>query len=209
MKTFPVLSGPFRGTPIPVNWRNGKRKLLGIYEHELNEWWSEKLQANTVDVFYDVGAAEGYLTRGMAFRMRHSDSPRIVAFEPGMSQTGLDQVANDSCFSNVEFQLIPKQVGESETEDTTTLNTHVVTPVHSAIVKIDVEGAELEVLAGAGTLLAMPNCDWTVEIHGRDRIEPVRSVFEAAGKPCQIIAPRPHWLFGKESRPEWTGWLVT
>lgn len=207
MSHFRVLSGPFRGTPVLFAWKNGKRKILGIYEHETNDWWAEKLK--TANLFYDVGAADGFFTRGVANRIRRKENPRILAFEPGSRLTQLKSFKTDTARSDVVIELIPMYVGSGETEGTTTLDRYLCDPGERAIVKIDVEEAELKVLEGAREMLQRPAFDWIVEIHGKERIEPVQAVFEDAGKAHRIIEPRAHWIFGAETRSQWTGWLVT
>jgi len=207
MTRFRVLTGPFRGAPVQFDWKNGKRKILGIYEHETHAWWEEKLRH--VDLFYDVGAADGFFTRGVAYRIRQKESARILAFEPGMNQTNLVSVCSDRILSEGSISLFPLLVGSNETEKMTTLDCHLLDPGKRAIVKIDVEGAELDVLAGASDMLKNPRFDWNVEIHGRKMIDSVQAVFERAGKNFQLIESKSHFLFGAEQREEWTGWIVT
>ena len=56
--------GPFRGACIVINPRDSLRKILGVYEHELNPWLEQALRR--VTRVLDVGANDGYFTFGCA-----------------------------------------------------------------------------------------------------------------------------------------------
>ena len=76
-----IWRGPFRGARIVMNPRHSLRKMLVLYEHELNAWLELKL--GRVDRVVDVGANDGYFTFGcIAALRRHGRRARIVAFEP-------------------------------------------------------------------------------------------------------------------------------
>src|SRR5262249_36105199 len=76
-----VWGGPFRGARIVLNPRNSLRKILGLYEYELNRWLKQALAR--VTCVLDVGANDGYFTFGCAAALRRSGKPgEIIAFEP-------------------------------------------------------------------------------------------------------------------------------
>ncbi|MEM7600659.1 MAG: FkbM family methyltransferase [Verrucomicrobiota bacterium] len=205
MRRLRILSGPFRGTPIVVDWRGGKRKWLGIYEREVSFWWSERVAST--DLFYDVGASDGYFTCGVAYHMRCNS--RVYAFDPGLASTGLVRAISHKAFSQVKFTLLDRSIGNTNSKTTDTLDSFYEDPADNAIVKVDVEGAELDVLAGATRFLENDRIHWNVEIHGQHRLDLVENVFKSYGKEFRVIYPQPHFFFGSELRPEWTAWLVT
>ncbi len=63
-----VMAGPFRGAGLVVNPDCSKRKLFGIYEHVLNSWWRNALPRT--EVFWDIGASDGYFTFGCAHALK-------------------------------------------------------------------------------------------------------------------------------------------
>ena len=64
-----------------MNPRHSLRKMVGLYEHELNGWL--ELAVSRVHRAIDVGANDGYFAFGcIAALRRHGRSARIVAFEP-------------------------------------------------------------------------------------------------------------------------------
>ncbi|MDJ0674829.1 MAG: FkbM family methyltransferase [Calothrix sp. MO_167.B42] len=77
-----------------------------------------------------------------------------------------------------------------------------------ALIKIDVEGAEIEVLQGATSLLKKPH-HWVVEVHGDHLLEPVLDFFAKAKRSVDVHPPKPHWLLGSESRTIKTSWVTT
>ena len=76
-----VLRGPFRGARIVMTPRNSMRKILGLYEWELNAWLVQAL--HRVTRVLDVGANDGYFTFGCAAAFRRlGNAGEIIAFEP-------------------------------------------------------------------------------------------------------------------------------
>src|SRR6266508_5843257 len=73
--------GPFRGAVIIMNPRNSMRKVLGLYERELNPTLERILPS--VSRVLDVGANDGYFTLGCAAAFRRlGKAGEIIAFEP-------------------------------------------------------------------------------------------------------------------------------
>ena len=66
---------------IVMNRRESMRKILGLYEHELNGWLNEALKR--VTRVLDVGANDGYFCFGCAAAFRRlGTNGSVVAFEP-------------------------------------------------------------------------------------------------------------------------------
>ncbi len=207
-----ILSGPFSGTQFIVNPAHSKRKILGVYEHILNPWLNYILPM--VEVLWDVGANDGYFTYGCAYRMqKHQDQGYVVAFEPGMQQqSALILPAKWDMYQRTAFEFLPQFVGEKCDEQMVTLDQAWSDRqfLHSkrCLIKVDVEGAELEVLTGAKYLLQAPH-HWVVEVHGDHLLEPVLKHFLDAHRDVEIIPYQPHWLLGAEARTIKTSWVVT
>jgi hypothetical protein len=193
-----ILFGPFRGA-----------KLL------LNPWLVQVLRHT--DVVWDVGANDGYYTYGCAQAMGVARTQgTIVDFEPGLTdpelRSRLVEPSQWPQYRNKRFVFVPQLVGATCSETMTTLDAayaqYPETHGRRSLVKVDVEGAELEVLAGAEQLLAAPH-HWVVEVHGTHLLEPVLEYFRRAQRPVTVRDLQPHWLVGREQRTIPTVWVTT
>ena len=212
-KQVRVIAGPFAGAKLYLCPRSSKRKIFGVYEHVLNSWLDKVLPE--IEVVWDVGANDGYFTYGAAHRiLKHKSTATIVAFEPGLhaADSVLRRAAAFPGYSQARFDFVPKLVSHSSTDTTVTLSQAVGERPDlrngPSLVKVDVEGAELEVLAGAGCLIEEPT-QWVVEVHGKNLLQPVLDVFSTAGRKTKVIQPQAHWLLGPEQRTLHTCRVVT
>lgn len=209
-----ILRGPFRGATICMSLRENLRKVLGIYEHELNAWIVGALQE--VDTVLDIGANDGYFTFGCgAVFKRAGRTGRIVAFEPQaihceQLRATMDlQATNPAITISVERTLVSNEVSDGQT----TLDALVHRPgsplmPRRTLVKIDVEGAEVDVIAGASLWLERSN-RFLIEVHHESYLEILQNRFAAAGIPLVQITQRPLPLLGREHRQTSNWWLVS
>lgn len=208
-----IWHGPFRNARVVLNPRHSFRKILGLYEHELNDWLKAVLQK--VDRVVDVGANDGYFTFGCAAAFRRLGKPgEIVAFEPLEQhfQT-LRQSVDNQPQSAVRFMLIQSLVGREIERGITTLDairwkTGDPGARSGALIKIDVEGAEEEVLAGASSWLN-PGNYFLIEVHKEAFLERITQLFAAKGLLLQRVDQQPLWLLGREIRDKENWWLVS
>jgi FkbM family methyltransferase len=180
-----VAGGPLRGARLVVNLRAGKYWWLGTYEP-----WIQELLVDTLRPgmrAWDVGAFFGYHT----LLMRRLAGPNsVVALEPDPENRAhlLRHLAlNDAR----DVEVLPVAAGaissrgrmqshrvssgnevvpiESGGElDIVTLDSLLERHAPPDLVKVDVEGAESAVLAGAGRLIEQIRPTWIVELHSPD-----------------------------------------
>lgn len=74
--------------------------------------------------------------------------------------------------------------------------------------KVDVEGAEVDVLYSASQILKHPH-QWVVEIHGDHLIEPVSHFLKQANRKSKIRSYKPHWLLCADQQTLKISWLTT
>jgi FkbM family methyltransferase len=212
-----ILSGPFRGAVICLNPRDNLRKIFGLYEHELNDWLSRVLQR--VDIVLDVGANDGYFTFGCAAAFRRSQrTANVVAFEPQADhcrhlEASLRLQADNSVNIAIERTLVGGTIGSG----VTTLD--AVTrrdlggqapddPSRTALIKIDVEGAELDVIKGASGWLR-PNHYFLIEVHRKSYLTTLKRRFADVGIALEQRNQQPLPFLGRERRAEANWWLVS
>lgn len=203
-----IWRGPLRGGRAVMNPRNSLRKVFGLYEHELNEWLEQSLRLTNRVI--DVGANDGYFTFGCAAAFRRlKKKSEIIAFEP---ETKHFKTLSDSLGTQpsgfVEFTLIENFVGAHETTDSKTLDSLQCHDRQNTLIKIDVEGAEEDVLAGAASWLQSSNC-FLIEVHKEQFLESIPRLFKSHGLTLDQIDQRPLKLIGRETRDEENWWLVS
>ena len=204
------MRGPFRGGMFYGNPRASMRKVLGLYEHELNPWLKQALPV--VTGLLDLGGNDGYFTFGCAAAFaRRSEPAHIVSFEPDPIYSAmLAEGVRRTRHTDVDIAVVPQFVGGSSA-DAVTLDSvpqSVVGPQARALIKVDVEGAELEVLQSAGHWLDKRNL-FLIEVHAERLLAPIVALLAAHGVSLRTIEQQPHWLLGREQRERDNRWLVS
>jgi hypothetical protein len=208
-----ILRGPFRGAVVVMNPRNSMRKALGLYEYELNPWLDQVL--SRVKRVLDVGANDGYFTLGIAAAFRRLGKVgEIIAFEPQQQHMDtLRESIDKQLIEPTTITLLQTLVGCKFAPDTSTLDgvrwrTGNPDSRTDTLIKIDVEGAELEVLSGASSWLNSSNC-FVIEVHEASYLDSITRLFASRGLRLVRIDQRPLPLLGRENRAEKNWWLVS
>lgn len=202
-----IWRGPLRGGRAVMNPRNSLRKVLGLYEHELNDWLESALRLTNRVI--DVGANDGYFTFGCAAAFRRlNKKSEIVAFEPDAEHfRSLSDSLRSQPRGLVEFTLIQSFAGANDNSDSKTLDS-LEGDRENTLIKIDVEGAEEDVLAGATSWL-QPGNYFLIEVHKENFLESIPRLFKTRGLTLDQINQRPLKLIGREMRDEQNWWLVS
>ena len=214
-RTIPsrILRGPFRGATVHLNPRHSLRKILGLYEHELNGWLEKVLpRVNTV---IDVGANEGYFTFGCAAAFRRlNQSGEIIAFEPEIQafeslRLGLRDQQSDSVRISLHRSFVGSQVSVGKTTLDEFAQGGRIADLENALIKIDVEGAELDVIAGA-SLWLNPSNYFLIEVHWDESfLTRLNESFHDRGLRLRQINQKALPILGYEARGRNQWWLVS
>ena len=210
--TVRILGGPFKGAKMFLNPANSKRKIFGLYEHVLNNWITKTIVGK--NFVFDVGGNTGYDTYGFAHLLlkQKTPAPLVIAFEPE-SFPELQKPKIWKEYTDCRIEIVKKYVGKSSDGMVISLDdayeTYIYDKNSKGIIKIDIEGAEVEALAGAEELLNNPAHEWLIEIHGKELIPDVARFFVEHKRPFLIKELEPLPIIGRESRPVHTTWLVT
>jgi FkbM family methyltransferase len=181
-----VASGPLRGARLEVNLRAGKYWWLGTYE----PWVQEAIMAvlRPGSHAWDVGAYFGYHTLLMR---RVAGAHRVIALEPDPSNRAhLERhlALNDATDVTVLPVAAGAAPGRGRVEVYRVPSGNEVVPVNDgageleivtldglldrypppSLIKVDVEGAEDAVLAGARRVLEDVRPTWIIELHSTD-----------------------------------------
>jgi hypothetical protein len=205
-----ILRGPFRGARIVMNPRESMRKVFGLYEHELNGWLEQALKR--VMRVLDVGANDGYFCFGCAAAFRRLGiRGTITAFEPQDKHalTLRESVAAQEG-QDIRIEIVQALVGQQEGNGMTTLDAlAVATPERrQTLIKIDVEGAEVDVVKGAQTWMDSSNL-FVIEVHQEAYLAKLKEMFAARGHELRQVEQRALPLLGREVRDTANWWLVS
>jgi hypothetical protein len=203
-----VWRGPFRGARVMMNPRASLRKALGLYEHELNSWLDAALR-QTRRVL-DVGANDGYFTFGCAAAYRRLGiTGEILAFEAQTKHVEeLRAAIKTQLPGGSRIDITHAFVGAATAGEVLALDDVPVTDRRGTLIKLDVEGAEEDVIAGARSWL-LPENRFVIEVHRRPSIDRLRTVFHDAGLDLQLIEQQPLPILGAETRDADNWWLVS
>jgi len=208
-----ILRGPFRGAVIVMNPRNSLRKMVGLYEHELNGWLSKVLPR--VTRVLDVGANDGYFALGCAAAFRRmAKAGEIIAFEPQQQHVDtLRESLYQQPTGTTRIRVVQSLVGDMDKSGVTTLDSvkwefSNRSSRSDTLVKIDVEGAEIEVLRGALSWLNASNY-FVIEVHEEAFLDQIVRFFADRELRLIRIDQQPLPLLGRELRSRENWWLVS
>ena len=203
-----VWRGPFRGARVVMNPRVSLRKIFGLYEHELNGWLEQTL--GRVTRVLDVGANDGYFTFGCAAALRRRGAAgEIIAFEPQARHVvALRTSLEEQRTSGVNVEVVQAMVGREELAGMTTLDALRRGNRTNTLIKIDVEGAELDVIHGANSWISPANA-FLIEVHRYEYLDLITRHFAARGISMRRIDQRPLPMLGRGARDVDNWWLVS
>ena len=214
-----ILSGPNKGYHLYTSWYDYPAAILGYTERPLLEWFSKHVHAG--ETWLDVGAHYGYTA--IALCREVGPQGRVFAFEPMLSTAGyLNQTRNANGFMQmtvipiglgiqrelsllhlpivrgmVDSTLESRDASESETLLACSLDE--LWPkinggdAHIHGIKVDVQGMELEVLAGMSGVLRAERPKLVVELHQGVNRNDFLTLLERLGysRQAQILEPVP------------------
>lgn len=189
-----VRTGPLRGSKLLLDPSSDGQRILGLAERELVPHLARHLP--DAASFVDVGAGSGWYTLMAA---RHPARPRVLAIEPdeGARRTWAENLRLNGLDRNPRISLVPEAIGATGSS-LDELTAHLPGPL---LVKMDIEGAERDVLARAPRTVARDDVTWIVETHDLAIEHGCIAILEASGHRVHVIDPAfwRRWL--PENRP--------
>jgi hypothetical protein len=193
-----ILFGPAAGAVMPIDFRFQKRLLLGVYERELWPAYRRLLRHGMKS--FDIGGRDGYSSLLIERRTR---AP-VISFECEASAVLDMQRVFDRNGNNVH--AVAAFVGsEGNTVSTMTVDQASSRYFHPHFMKIDVEGGESDVLAGAERVLRA-GTRLIVEVHSREQEELCLTILGGFNYKIEVINQARYF---REHRPlPHNRWLV-
>jgi precorrin-6B methylase 2 len=193
-----VRTGLFRGIVLDLDLRSETQVYLGLYERETFRFI--ETSASDCTWMVDVGAASGDLA---IFFMRQSRCEVVHAFEP--RREALEQFRNNLMLNGLadDRRLVIHQgfAGQNNDAGSTRLDDLPLDPGKPGFLKIDVDGAEVDVLDGAARMLTVGRPDVLVEVHSEQLEADCIVRLRGFGYAVEIIDNAWWRVFVPEQRP--------
>jgi hypothetical protein len=189
-----------------LSLRSQTQVYLGLFEKEIHPWLYRL--STGIATAIDIGAAHGEYT---LYFLTKTKATKVFAFEPDVSLlpylrenlrlNGMDQSGR--------LEISTKFVGVSDTERDIRLDSLASSVNVPCFIKMDVEGAEEQILNEAKAINALTDVRWLIETHSNQGESLCKGILIAAGFQTRII-PNAAWrLFVPEHRPiEHNRWLA-
>jgi len=152
------------GIKMLINPSYKTQRIIGMDEREIQKTFKQFSRKSKL--FIDIGASDGYY--GLIYRKLNKNG--LIYLFDGESSFKETQIINFSLnnYSLTKVELFNKYVGSENNDFTITVNDLINPELEDIIfIKIDVEGAELNVLNGLSKILKNYNCKLIIETHSK------------------------------------------
>ncbi len=183
-----LLGGLCKGLKMQIDLRHQTQAYLGLYEREVRPWMLKLSKG--IQTAFDVGTAEGYYSIFLACRA----GARVIAVDADENTRPffLENMRLNGLKENLNFTHHSAFAGNQNSGGCRSLDSLSDRLSGPFLIKMDIEGAEAEVLKGAARLLSGPDTRWIIETHSLKLEEECLGILKAAGYQTQII-PNAWW----------------
>jgi|HubBroStandDraft_1064217.scaffolds.fasta_scaffold36949_1 hypothetical protein len=200
-----ILAGPFRDIVMGLSLRTQMQVYLGLFEKETHPWINRL--SKDISTAIDIGVAEGEYT---IYFLTKTKATKVFGFEPDVSCIPFlqENFELNGVDKSDRLEISTRFVGVSDTEQEIRLDSLVESVQTPCFVKMDVDGAEEQILKGAKTFNSLPGVRWLIETHSKELEVACERILTAAGFQTRII-PNAWWrVFVPELRPGHNRWLA-
>lgn len=176
-------------------------RLVGLDEREI-ERWVRKLAARTRTAI-DIGANDGWYS---IFFASLPNVARVYAFDPELTDEFDRNVAANGSALQEKVVRIQRLVGDGG-DGTFAIDRDLGAVEDPVVVKIDVEGAEVEVLRGAVQLLK-GDVSLIVEVHSRSLERECLAFLGALGYETVVVSRAWYRFVFPERRNDENRWVI-
>lgn len=193
-----VKFGLLKGIKLLLDFSFQTQIYLGLWENEISGW-IDKFSKDALTCI-DIGAGEGVYT---LYFLKKASAKNVFAFEPNNSARRILQqnIEINKPLRKCKLVLSEKYIGKLNTQNCQSLDnliTHIEAP---CLIKVDVDGGELDILHGAKELLKLPGLLWVIEVHSKELESGCIELLKKAGFTVKII-PNAWWrIIIPEQRP--------
>lgn len=193
--TREIRTGAFKGIVMDIDLDFQTQLFLGLHEREVQPWLIG--HASRYSGAIDIGAAEGEYT---LFFLKKTRARRVWAFEPQIEcqTTLLRNLALNGLEDDDRLTLSTRFVGGVDAVMLDSLAGRLPVP---CLIKVDVDGGEVEVLRSATQLLRQGEVDWLIETHSQELEQECQAILGAAGYKSRVIRNAWWRVIAPEMRP--------
>ena len=184
-----VRCGPARGGVLYTTYLYGSRMIFGLYESEVASYVRRYVHAG--DQCYDIGAADGYYTLAFA---RLASPGYVYCFDMDDGATErLGALAARNAHLGSEISAHSLRIGAGQIDATrTSLDALVYDQTWRPpnVIKLDVEGDELNVLRGGERLLREHHPRLIIEVHSMNLESDCQCFLNSLGYTTTVVRNR-------------------
>lgn len=160
-----IVAGPFKDLQMRLSLESQTQVYLGLWERETYSWVYRLSQG--IRTAIDIGAAHGEYT---LFFLKKTTAEKVYAFEPdtGIAEAFLHNLGINDLSSSDRLILSTSFVGTNCVERTVSLDSLLPGVIWPCLIKMDVDGAEEEILKGSRILNSYPGTRWLIETHSKE-----------------------------------------
>lgn len=201
-----IRSGLFAGIRVDMDFAHHTQLWLGLQERELAGWF-RRFSAG-ISSAIDVGANEGLYT---LYFLARTSAQKVVSFEP--EPGNLAQLERNLALNRLDadprLDLVRKFAGAVDAGVFRSLDSFSGVITAPCLVKVDIDGGEVDLLHGAQKLLHSPGVRWIIEVHSVQLEKDCLEILHAANYRT-VVVPKAWWrVFLPELRPiAHNRWLV-
>jgi hypothetical protein len=185
MRPREVSRGLLKGLRFNIDTRSKSMRLLGLDESEIAAV-TRKL-AGEAKSAADIGANDGWYALYFASR---PNIERVLAFEPEPSVIAAMREnfgLNDGRGFTSKTTMVNAFVGNTSESGWVKVDDYFSELTPPVLLKIDVDGGEIDVLEGARQVLTSRHCSLIVETHSPELEKGCIAMLEGLGYRCEII----------------------
>lgn len=215
-----ISRGPLKGLSWFVKKEHQFWMPLGVYEGQTADWLSSNIGGDDA-VLFDIGANAGYFTllgcrKGAKVIAFDPVQSNVEAISRNLSLNRFDnaiveQIAlsnrngeaafviesnnANSHLANVDITHAKSNMVQQIVIPVMTLDDYCnINSLQPTVIKLDVEGAEVDVLLGADLTIKSKKAKWIISTHGEELFLNCRKIMEAAGYKVESLAGFHHEL---------------
>jgi len=178
-----IKYGAAAGIEMDIDPETKLQRLLGLDEREIQDDFTD--MSRNSPLYIDVGASDGYY--GLIYKkFNPSGKVYLIEADPKLAPEQKHNMEMNGAGEGVEYLSL--FVASHDDDRHVTIDSLVEKENPKAVfVKIDVEGAELDVLHGAPKALAGYDCNILIETHSKLLEEQCMQLLQNAGYFCKVI----------------------